>query len=155
MSAERFTLDTNILIYSIDRDAEARHAMSRRIIDLAIRSDCWLTLQAVSEFYAAATRKQRMPAAEAAAQAADWLEMFPCLSHSPTAVRAALTEASAGRASFWDAQMVITAAEGGCSAILTEDMRDGAILAGVRIVNPFGQRDLTDPALSLLTPKQA
>jgi predicted nucleic acid-binding protein len=154
MSAERFTLDTNILIYSIDRDAEARHGMARRIIDLAIRSDCWLTLQAVSEFYAAATRKQRMPAADAAAQAADWLEMFPCLSHAPTAVRAALLAAAAGRISFWDAQMLATAAEGGCSAILTEDMSDGAILAGVRIINPFGPQDLTDPALRLLTPKQ-
>ena len=154
MIGERFTLDTNILIYSIDHGAKAHHRMARRIIELAIRSDCWITLQAVSEFYAAATRKQRMPAAEAAAQAADWLEMFPCLSHPPTAVRAALTEAAAGRASFWDAQMLATAAEGGCSAILTEDMKDGAVLARVRVVNPFGPQDLTAAALSLLAPKR-
>jgi hypothetical protein len=78
---------------------------ARRIIDLAIRVDCRLTLQAVGEFYAAATRKKRMPAAE-----------------------------------------------GGCQAILTDDMNDGAVLGGVRIVNPFGQGDLTDAALELLAP---
>lgn len=67
MSVERFTLDTNILIYSIDSQAGARRSMARQIIDLAFRRDCWLTLQADSEFYAAATSKGHMPVAEAAA----------------------------------------------------------------------------------------
>jgi len=53
MAVERFTLDTNILFYSIDRDAGIKQVMARRIIDLAIRADCRLTLQAVSEFYPA------------------------------------------------------------------------------------------------------
>ena len=152
MSVERFTLDTNILVYSIDRDAGVRQWMARRIIDLAIRADCRLTLQAVSEFYAAATRKNRMPPAEAAAQAADWLDMFPCLTSSPSAARVALLEAATGRTSYWDALIIATAAEGGCQAILTEDMKDGAVLGGVRIVNPFGPQDLNGAAFDLLDP---
>jgi predicted nucleic acid-binding protein len=153
MSVERFTLDTNILVYSIDRDAGVRHRMARRIIDLSIAADCRLTLQAVSEFYAAATRKRRMPPAEAAAQAADWLDLFPCLTTSPTAARVALLEAATGRASYWDALMIATAAEGGCRAILTEDMKDGAVLGGVRIVNPFGPQALSGAAYDLLDPQ--
>lgn len=150
ISDKRFTLDTNILIYSIDSQAGARQRMARQVIDLALRRDCWLTLQAVSEFYAAATRKGRMAITEAAAQAGDWLDLFPCLPSSPTAVRTALAMAASARASYWDALLVATAAEGGCSAILTEDLADGALFGGVRVLNPFGSGGLAPAAMLLL-----
>ncbi len=88
MTVERFTLDTNILIYSIDSQAGVRQKMARQVIDLALQRDCWLTPQAVSEFYGAATRKGGMAATEAAAQAGNWLDLFPCMPSSPTAMRA-------------------------------------------------------------------
>jgi predicted nucleic acid-binding protein len=151
MSAERFTLDTNVLIYSIDSQAGARQRIARSVISLAVHGDCWLTLQAVSEFYAAATRKGHMPVAEAAAQAGDWLSMFTCVASSPSAVRSALASASAGRAAYWDALLIATAAEGGCTAILTEDLADGAVVGGVRVVNPFGGDVISPAARSLLS----
>ena len=45
--------------------------------------------------------------------------------------------AVAGRASYWDALLVATAAEAGCRLILTEDLADGTTLGGVAIHNPF------------------
>jgi predicted nucleic acid-binding protein len=153
MSVERFTLDTNILVYSIDSKAGGRHRIARQIVDLAATCNCWLTLQAVSEFYAAATRKGLMARADAAAQASDWLDLFPCLPATSTAVRSALGNAARGRASYWDALLVATAAEGGCVAILTEDLDDGAVIDGVRIVNPFGRNDISAKALTFVTPR--
>jgi predicted nucleic acid-binding protein len=153
MSAEgaRFTLDTNLLVYSIDNAAGARHRLAREIVDRAVECECWLTLQALGEFYVAATRKGMAPPAEAAAQAADWLELFPTVSASPAAARAALAEAIAGRASYWDALLVATAAEAGCAIALTEDMSDGSVLSGVRIHNPFAPSgELTGTARQLL-----
>lgn len=150
MSAERFTLDTNILVYSIDRAAGAKHEQAVRIVEAAITQDCHLTLQAVSEFYAAATRKCGMPVNEAADQAEDWLELFPCLRPSDDAVRRALGCVRGGRASYWDALLVATAGEGGCTVILTEDLADGARLEGVRIVNPFDRFGLSKAAAELL-----
>jgi predicted nucleic acid-binding protein len=67
MSAERFTLDTNVLIYSIDSQAGARQRIARSVISLAVHGDCWLTLQAVSEFYAAASATGMCPLRVAAA----------------------------------------------------------------------------------------
>jgi len=154
MSAERFTLDTNILVYSVDRSSPVKHGAARRIIDLAVHRDCWLTLQAISEFYAAAVRKGRMPAADAAAQASDWLDLFPSLPASSTAIRTALSAAASARLSYWDALLVASAAEGGCVAILTEDMADGAVLDGVRVINPFGRDGLSDAASRLLRPDE-
>jgi predicted nucleic acid-binding protein len=153
MSAEgaRFTLDTNLLVYSIDNAAGTRHRLAREIVDCAVECECWLTLQALGEFYVAATRKGITPPVEAAAQTADWLELFPTVAASPAAVRAALAEATTGRASYWDALLVATAAEAGCATVLTEDMSDGGVLCGVRIHNPFAPSgELTEMVRDLL-----
>ena len=150
MSAERFTLDTNILVYSIDSEAGIRQRLAQDVIDLALQQDCHLTLQAVSEFYAAATRKRRMPGREAAAQASDWLELFPSIAASPTSIRRALAASAQGLASYWDALLLATAAEAGCVVALTEDLADGMTVEGVRIINPFGSEALTAEALRLL-----
>jgi predicted nucleic acid-binding protein len=50
MSAERFTLDANILIYAVDGQAGARHATALAIVERAPARDCWLTTQTLSEF---------------------------------------------------------------------------------------------------------
>jgi predicted nucleic acid-binding protein len=133
----RFSLDTNVLVYAIDSEAGARHELSREIIQAAVRCDCCLTLQAVSEFYSAVTRKRILPLHEAAAQAGDWLELFPCVAASTSAVRSALADAVAGRTSYWDALLAATAREAGCAVLLTEDMGDGADFGGLRIHNPL------------------
>jgi predicted nucleic acid-binding protein len=80
-----------------------------------------------------------MPAGEAAAQVNDWLSIFQLIAVSPSATRTALADAVAGRASYWDALLMATAAEGGCSLILTEDLQDGFMLGGVEIHNPFAR----------------
>ena len=144
--AERFTLDTNVLVYSLDNKAGPRHAAAREIVDRAVECDCWLTLQALCEFYAAVTRKRIVPPADAAAQAADWLEVFPCAPASKAAVRSALGGAAGGRVSYWDGLLVATAREAGCESILSEDMSDGVDVAGLRVHNPFSADGGISPA---------
>ena len=39
--------------------------------------------------------------------------------------------------SFWDSLIISTAEAARCETLLTEDMNDGQIIEGVRIVNPF------------------
>jgi predicted nucleic acid-binding protein len=39
--------------------------------------------------------------------------------------------------SFWDAQVWAVAKEGGVSYLLSEDFDDGAVVEGVRFVDPF------------------
>jgi predicted nucleic acid-binding protein len=150
MSADTFTLDTNILVYAMDARASHRHRLAMGIIDQAVQLDCILTLQSVSEFYAAVTRKRIATVADTLAQAEDWLAMFRIAAASAGAVRVALRSAASGQASFWDALLVATAAEAGCTTILTEDLSDGALLQGVRVLNPFGTTGLTPAATALL-----
>ncbi len=150
MSGERFTLDTNILVYALAGSPDARRPRAEHIVDHARRCDCWLTLQSVSEFYAAVTRKRLASRAQAAAQANDWLEMFVTVAPTTTAIRSALVVAAAERASYWDALLVATVAEVGCTSILTEDMGDGTALYDVRVLNPFAGDEIPPAVMRLL-----
>jgi predicted nucleic acid-binding protein len=149
-SADIYTLDTNILVYSIDRTAGPRHELAKQIMSRAAPGPCCLTLQSVSEFFAVATRKGMMDSAEAAAVAESMTDLFPTAAASVSSVRTALATAVSGRASYWDALLVITAAEAGCTAILTEDFADDSTLAGVRVINPFAGTSLSAAAEALL-----
>ena len=42
--------------------------------------------------------------------------------------------------SFWDAMIVHAAAELGCGVLWTEDLSDRQVIKGVRIRNPFTQK---------------
>jgi len=150
MNGERFTIDANILVYFVHAPAGERHGQAVSIIERAARCDCWLTLQAISEFYVATTRKGLISPQQAAAQAQDWLEIFPTTGHSEISMRIALAAAVDRRASYWDALLCASAAEAGCRAILTEDLRHGDILSGVRVVHPFRGDTLTAEAAALL-----
>ena len=155
MSDERFTLDTNILVYSVDSEAGQRHQLASEIVELAAKRDCWITLQAVSEFYTVVARKHLVARAMAAMLAHSWLDLFPAAVASESAVRFAIDRAAEGRVSYWDALLIAAAAEAGCTAIVTEDLTDGAQFKGIRVVHPFATEGLPDQVRSLLGMDQA
>jgi predicted nucleic acid-binding protein len=143
--SRRFSLDTNLLVYSVDTRAGTRHLTAIEIVDRATECDCYLTLQALSEFYVVVTRKGMVRPADAGAQVENWLGAFRCAAVSPTAVRTALGDAAAGRASYWDALLVATVREAGCAVLLTEDLGDGTDFGGLRIHNPFSSAGGVSP----------
>lgn len=152
MSDERFTLDTNVLVYGLHREAGARWVAGREIIDRAVETGCVLTLQALGEFYAAVTRKRILVREDAAEQVQEWLTLFPVLGTSAAAMRQALKLAGTGRVAWWDAVLLATAAEGGCTAILSEDFALGTSILGVRIERPFEDGSISPAAMRLLAP---
>jgi predicted nucleic acid-binding protein len=149
--AIRFTLDANILVYAVDSREPARQAASIDIIAYAARRDCALVPQALAEFFHATTRNRIMTRADAAREVLAWMTVFPLTpGPSATALRTALTEAEAGRFQFFDALLVATARDGGCRAVITEDMVGGASLDGVAIVGAFSGGWIGEAALELL-----
>ncbi len=147
----RFTLDTNVLVYAADARDPARQSASIEIIARAARRDCALVPQALAEFFHATTRKRIMTRAEAAEIVQAWMTVFP-LTPGPAApaLRTALAEAEAGRFQFFDALLVATARDGGCGAVITEDMAGGAFLDGVAIVPAFSGKGIGEAAWTWL-----
>ncbi len=134
----RFSLDSNILVYAADRDADAnRHETSLALVARAATSDCVLALQSLTEFFFATTRKRLLRPEEASAFVGDWLEVFRVTPNAVGDLVDAMRVLERFRISFWDAMLWATARRAGCSAILTEDFQDGQVLLGVRFINPF------------------
>ena len=133
----RFSLDTNILVYAVDRDAGERYHRARELVWQAAQRDCVLTMQALAEFFHATTRKNLLPPASARAFVRDWLGVFEVVSADLAALVDAMDAVEEHRFSFWDAMLWATVRQSGCSALLSEDMQDGRRLGGVEIIDPF------------------
>jgi predicted nucleic acid-binding protein len=150
MTTERFTLDTNVLVYAADRAAGVRHERALGVLDRAVRRNCVLTLQALGEFFHVVTRKGVVSRSEASAQLRDWGTEFPIVAADPEALWTALDLAVDRRCGFWDALLLTTAGRHGCSVVMSEDMHDGARLGGVTILNPFIGDGVPGPVAALL-----
>lgn len=141
MSAKRLTLDTSILIYAIDRDAKDKHERAVSIVDQAISLDCVLTLQALCEFYAAATRKKYANHHQVSVFIKELMVIFPVVASSSATLSLALKAMEGHSLSFWDSLLWATAKENNCSLIISEDFQDNFMLGGVKIKNPFYSED--------------
>ncbi len=143
MSEQRITLDTNLLVYAVDAGARDKHAKAQRLAELALKTDCVLTLQALCEFYFAVTRKGKLPAAEARVQVEAWQDLFPVVVPKPSTLNRAMMATVSLHIGFWDAMFWATARDAGVSLLLSEDFSDGSVLDGVRVVNPLVYDDLS------------
>jgi predicted nucleic acid-binding protein len=131
-------LDTNILLYSISRapDEAAKRARSIALLD---RDDCALSIQVLQEFYVQATRATRadpLPHEIATGLIRAWAR-FRLQETTAAILYAALDLKARFGFSYWDAAIVAAALAQGCDRVYTEDLSDGQIVDGLRIVNPF------------------
>jgi predicted nucleic acid-binding protein len=149
--AERFGLDSNVLIYAVDHRFPDRQVRAQGVIQAAARTHrCVLATQNVGEFYSAVTRKRLADLPTALRKARELLVMFPILqAPDAAAIRLALDAVTAGRFAYWDALLLATLARADCTALLSEDMQDGGSLAGVTVRNPFAG-DALPPAVAAL-----
>jgi predicted nucleic acid-binding protein len=152
MSARRFSLDSNLLVYFFDPRDLRKQTLAQQVVSAAIARDCMLGQQAVGEFYTVATRKKILAASDAGREALRLLATFPTFQASVDSHRIAAREAVAGRFSYWDAVLLASAAEAGCTTLLSEDMKDGAKLGTITVRNPFGPNGLSAAAVAALAP---
>lgn len=134
---ERFSIDTNILVYAADAAAGAKHERAVTLLHDAAAADCVLTVQALAEFFHAVTRKGGMPAKTAAALVEDWRIQFPVSGADGPQLAAALAQATRQRLTFWDALLLETARAAGCRILLSEDFQHGRDHGGLVVLDPF------------------
>jgi predicted nucleic acid-binding protein len=133
----RFTFDTNVLVYALDRDAGQRHHIALDLVRRARGRDCVITLQALAELFRALTGKGKMAPIEAAKVVHAWRDVAPVFAADDMCLIDAMDAVVEHNWSFWDAMMWATAKRAGCRVLISEDGQDGRTLGGVTIVNPF------------------
>jgi predicted nucleic acid-binding protein len=132
-------VDTNILIYAHDRDAGERWSKASRLLAQLWESRCGrLSVQVLQEFYAVAAGKLKSAIGTAAAR--EVVSAYAPWVASATDVNTVLRGAELAEIaqfSFWDGMVVAAAEQCGATMLYTEDLSDGQVIAGVRIVNPL------------------
>jgi len=137
MSAARYFLDTNVVVYANDRSSPAKQARALELMTDAFRTrNGCVSVQVMQEFFAVATRKEKLAPAIARAQVAS-LEGLGVVETTPELILSAIDLHLIHGVSFWDALIVKAAAAGGCRKLYSEDLQGDRVLDGVRIVNPF------------------
>lgn len=131
-------LDTNILLYAVSVEPEAR-AKREAAVDLLQATDLAISAQVMAEFYAQATRQSRALrlTGEEAVTILESLTRFPVQDVTPGLVLAAATTSTRFQISYWDAAIIEAARRLGCNTVLSEDLGDGQDYGGVRVENPF------------------
>jgi predicted nucleic acid-binding protein len=131
-------LDTNILLYSISRDATETTKRDRAVALIDAGNNA-LSVQVLQEFYVQATRSTRpdpLPHHIAAGFIRTWLR-FRVQEISVPIMTGALEIKAAHRLSYWDAAIVAAARALGCEELYSEDMSHGRQIEGITIINPF------------------
>ena len=140
-------VDTNVLVYRFDtgkpEKQKAADAWVTRLWE--IRSGR-LSFQVLREFYVTVTRKlpNRLETG-AARKVVHALLAWKPVACSDRLIGSAWEIEDRYSISWWDALIVAAAREQACTILLTEDLQDGQVLAGVRVTNPF----LNEPEMVL------
>ena len=137
MSDKTF-IDTNVLIYAHDIDADAKHKIAKGVLqELWSERTGVLSAQVLQEFYVNVTRKIPSPLSKDLARLVVSSYAIWCLETTPTEILAAFRIEDESRIGFWDALIVSSAAKLGATRILSEDLNAGQRIAGILVVNPF------------------
>lgn len=139
MSEHRSFLDTNVIVYAYDVTAGKKHDTAKAVLlDLWRSSGGLVSTQILQELYVTLTRKIPRPLRPALArEVVEDMAAWDVVVNDGESILEAIDLGAREKLSFWDALVVIAAARGGADVLLSEDLQDGRILAGVRVRNPF------------------
>jgi predicted nucleic acid-binding protein len=130
-------VDANVFVYAQDAREPGKHRRVEEWLDELWRTRQGRTsVQALSEFYAVATRKLKIAPELAWDEAERYFGWNP-LAVDETLLRRAREIEIRYRLSWWDAMIVAAAQLQDCVLLLTEDLQDGLALGGVTVRSPF------------------
>jgi predicted nucleic acid-binding protein len=132
-------VDSNILVYAYEVGNNKKHEQAVALLESLWESKLGcLSIQVLQEFYVNVTRKTDSPLSPE--QAAQVIQDFSVWSvHRPGVkdVLAAIELHIRFQVSFWDALILRSAQQLGCSLLWSEDFSDGQDYGGVTTRNPF------------------
>lgn len=136
MNAKVF-VDTNILVYSMDKHDLQKMKKSRSILKkLKKEMHGVISTQVLQEFYVVATKKLKADPVTVKDIIRSF-ENFEIVTITTAIINDAIDCSILNMLSFWDALIVSAAEYAKCSQLWTEDLNTGQVIRGVKIVNPF------------------
>lgn len=130
-------IDTNILIYSMDHNDREKMEKSRELLKGLTKSgNGVISTQVLQEFYVTATKKLNSDSM-IVKEIMRSFENFEIVSVSLPIIKQAIDCSVLNTISFWDALIISAAESARCTQVWTEDLNNGQVIQGVKVINPF------------------
>jgi len=139
----KFFVDANIPIYAYDiTNPDKQTAALQKTLDRLVTSGTgFISTQVLAEFFVTVTSDRKFPNALSVVEAGNRLQNYILAWEVVEVTGAIVLEAIRGikeyQFSFWDAQIWATAKLNQIPVVYSEDFNMGAIIEGVRFVNPL------------------
>jgi predicted nucleic acid-binding protein len=133
----RAALDSNVLIYAEDMNADPRHMAAQKLL-LATPSERFvIPTQVLGETMQWLIRKAKVPKQQAVDRVLEWAEQFETQPTTISTLRSARDLVAHHDLQFWDAVILSAAFEAGSDMLLSEDLQHGFQWRNVIVINPF------------------
>ncbi len=136
-TSARSFFDTNVLIYTDDRDNPEKQEAALELLGQARRGGTGVvSTQVLQEYFAVATGKLGVVPTLARRKVELFSRFNLVLVDLPEVLAAADLHIVHG-VSYWDGLVIAAAKRSGCRILYSEDLQAGRSFAGVEIINPF------------------
>ena len=136
MRADVF-LDSNVLLYAAS-GTKPDAAKKETALQLVADTDFGTSVQVLGEFYDNARRKARLAiSARRMSEILQLLKARPLVEETVALFDQAIAVAERYGIRYYDAAIVAAAQELGATTLYSEDLSDGQLYGGVKVVNPF------------------
>jgi len=140
MSADKYFLDTNILVYSFDSGEPAKLSRSQQLIHEGLKNGRAVISYQVAQEFTSVARKKFAAALTFEDLEAYWrTTLYPLLlvhSSFPLFERA-LDVCRREKLSWYDSLVIAAAIQGACKVLYSEDFQHGRRFGDLVIANPF------------------
>ncbi|MBR0033113.1 MAG: PIN domain-containing protein [Treponema sp.] len=130
-------LDTNILAYIFDSRDIAKKTKAKELFSkLVIENSCMISTQVLQELFNVVTKKLKYSKADAQKIITSLLNLN-IHQVSTTDIQLAMNISSESQFTIYDSLIIAAAKSENCTTLYSEDLNDGQVVEGVKIVNPF------------------
>lgn len=132
-------VDTNIFVYSRDKGAGQKQVKSESLIMSLWESRRGrISVQVLNEYFVTVTQKLKPGLSHDEA----WSDITSLKAWSPLALDWQLLERGRHvlqkhKLSWWDSLVIAAAQASNCRVLYSEDLTNGHVYGGVRVINPF------------------
>jgi len=130
-------IDTNILVYTCDNFEKEKQKKCRSLLKtIALDYIGVISTQVLQEFYVSCVKKLKIEPLVTKEILISY-ERFEVVQITQEVIKEAIDCSVLNKISFWDSLIVSAAQYAKCSEIWSEDMNDGQIIRGIKIINPI------------------
>jgi len=130
--------DSNILVYTIDSNFPDKQVVSSKIIKDSIKNNTgFISTQCLQEFYNVSTKKLNCSKEYAKTFVEGFSNSFEIQQINTQLILSAIDISIKYQFSFWDSLIISSAISCDCSILYSEDLSNGQVIEGIKIVNPF------------------